>query len=401
MDSTERPMMKVLIVDDSAEGLVIAKACLAKEDLEVICAENGELGLQRVRQDQPDLVLLDVSMPDMSGFEVCRILKSDPELHAIPVMFLTSSDDNQSRVTGLDTGGTDYITKPFDGFELRARVRAALRTKSLQDQLAALNQTLESRVEERTAEVNQLLRQKDAFVNQLSHDLKTPLTPLVALLPVVAERVKDAEARKILDLLTESVGYMRNLVEMTLQLARLNSSSVRLKAESVDLSAETGRILDGLRTVFQQRRITAVNNVTTPVAVQADRVWLRELFDNVIGNAAKFTEAGGTVTVNARTVDDTVEVTVRDTGVGMTAAQLARVFEEFYKADDSRHDCSSTGLGLAICRRIVERHGGSIRAESAGLGCGTTVYFTLPAGQDPPRQAESSTPQEVAQAGVQ
>ena len=127
--------MKVLIIDDSPDALAVAKARLAKEHLEVICADGGQAGLKAARDQKPDLILLDVNMPDISGFELCRQLKADVELQMIPVIFLTGSDTTEDRVKGLDIGAVDYVTKPFDAFELRARVRAALRTKHLQDLL--------------------------------------------------------------------------------------------------------------------------------------------------------------------------------------------------------------------------------------------------------------------------
>lgn len=127
--------MKVLIVDDSPDALVIAKARLVREDLEIVCAENGACAIELARSENPDLILLDIDMPGMSGFDVCRILKEEPELQMIPIIFLTGSDDTQDRVRGLDFGAVDYVTKPFDAFELRARVRAALRTKRFQDML--------------------------------------------------------------------------------------------------------------------------------------------------------------------------------------------------------------------------------------------------------------------------
>ena len=127
--------MKVLVVDDSPEALAIAQARLAKEELEIQCAAGGQAGLDAARSFRPDLVLLDVDMPDLSGFDVCRAMKADPELCMIPVIFLSGFDSSQDRVEGLDIGAVDYVAKPFDAFELRARVRAALRTKRLQDLL--------------------------------------------------------------------------------------------------------------------------------------------------------------------------------------------------------------------------------------------------------------------------
>ncbi len=370
--------MKVLIVDDNTKIMAIAEVHLKKEGLEVLCVEDGKSALESARQEKPDLILLDVDMPDMSGFDVCQILKDDAELVMIPVVFLTAADDNESRVRGLDLGAVDYVTKPFDSFELRARVRAALRTKQLQDQLATMNLELEERVDQRTEEIKQLLEQKDAFVNQLSHDLKTPLTPLVALLPMVAERTEDVESKKMLDLIMNNVDYMRNLTERTLQLAQLNSPEVSLRVEKVDLASEIRNTIESLSSVFKENGIEIVNNTTTPLDIEADRMLIKELIHNLVSNTIKYTNGDGVVTFGSFLKDDNVEISIKDTGIGMTIEQQKRIFEEFYKADDSRTDRSSTGLGLTICKRIVENHGGSIRAESQGSGHGTSVHFTLP-----------------------
>ena len=370
--------MKVLIVDDNTKIMAIAEVHLKKEGLEVLCVEDGKSALESARQEKPDLILLDVDMPDMSGFEVCQVLKDDAELVMIPVVFLTAADDNESRVRGLDLGAVDYVTKPFDSFELRVRVRAALRTKQLQDQLATMNLELEERVDQRTEEIKQLLEQKDAFVNQLSHDLKTPLTPLVALLPMVAERTEDVESKKMLDLIMNNVDYMRNLTERTLQLAQLNSPEVSLRVEKVDLASEIRNTIESLSSVFKENGIEIVNNTTMPLDIEADRMLIKELIHNLVSNTIKYTNGDGVVTFESFLKDDNVEISIKDTGIGMTIEQQKRIFEEFYKADDSRTDRSSTGLGLTICKRIVENHGGSIRAESQGSGHGTSVHFTLP-----------------------
>ncbi len=370
--------MKVLIVDDSPKALAIAKARLKKEMLEIFCIEDGKRCIEIARREKPDLILLDVDMPDTSGFEVCQTLKDDAALCTIPVIFLTASDDNEDRVKGLDLGAVDYVTKPFDIFELRARVRAALRTKKLQDQLAALNLELEERVEQRTSEIKQLLRQKNAFVNQLSHDLKTPLTPLVALLPMLANRNQDPESKRVLGLVMENVNYMKSLTEMTLQLARLNSPSVQLEPEKVDLVSEIGNLIDALSPVFEEKGIKVVNNITPPLDAEADRMLIKELINNLVSNAVKYTNGVGTLTFNSFLNNGTVRISITDTGIGLTMEQQKRVFEEFYKVDTSRHDRSSTGLGLAICKSIIEKHGGSIWAESLGSGQGTTMHFTLP-----------------------
>ena len=241
-----------------------------------------------------------------------------------------------------------------------------------------MEEKLEKRVEQRTSDIKQLLLQKDAFINQLSHDLKTPLTPLVALLPMVESRINNQETKRLLGLIMKNVDYMKILTERTLQLARLNSPSVRLNLERVDILSEIRDIIVNFLPVFEERGIKVVNNTTPPIIVEADRTLIKELLHNIISNAVNYSNGEGVVTFDNFSNSNNVEILISDNGVGIKMGQLRHVFEEFYKVDDSRHDRSSTGLGLAICKSIIERHGGAIWAESLGTGQGTTVHFTLP-----------------------
>ncbi|KUG20702.1 sensory transduction histidine kinase [hydrocarbon metagenome] len=248
----------------------------------------------------------------------------------------------------------------------------------LRRQMSIVNRELESMVRERTAEVERLLRQKDEFISQLGHDLKTPLTPLVALLPRITKQEKDPKVRELLEIATHNVNYMKDLVVKTLKLARLNTVYIELDIEDVHLKSEVGAVIQHYDFKLRDRRIAVENQVPESMVVQGDRVLIGEIFDNLISNAMKYTgEDGGTITISAFQQDGTVTVSTRDTGIGMTQEEADHIFNEFYKADASRHDLDSFGLGLSICRRIVERHGGKIWAESPGRGRGSTIFFTL------------------------
>ncbi|NMA10108.1 MAG: HAMP domain-containing histidine kinase, partial [Methanomicrobiales archaeon] len=280
---------------------------------------------------------------------------------------------------GIDITQRVQAEEALKGFagNLQAKNREL---ETLRNRLSVINQELDATVRERTADVEKLLAQKDEFISQLGHDLKTPLTPLVALMPRVIEREQDPDLRRLLEIAGHNVTYMKDLVQKTLQLARMNSLYVELDLEPLDLKTELDNTLRNYAVLFKTKSISLKNNIPPGTTVRADRVLLGEIFNNLIANAVKYIEGEmGTITIDAAREQEVVVVSVRDTGIGMTREQLEKAFAEFYKADASRHDLDSPGLGLTICRRIVERHGGRIWAESAGEGEGSMIIFTLEA----------------------
>jgi len=246
-----------------------------------------------------------------------------------------------------------------------------------QEELRQLNESLEIRVQDRTAEIEELLKQKDEFIGQLGHDLKTPLTPLVTLLPIIQKRQKDKKSKELLDVSLKNIKYMRDLVVKTLELARLNAPNTKLDIADTDLLKELNKVIDANELIFKEHEIAVENKIDKNVMVQADELRLNELFTNLLTNAVKYTPAGGAIALDAQIKKDDVIVSVKDTGIGMTKEQLNHIFDEFYKVDSSRHDLDSSGLGLPICKRIVEKHGGKIWVESPGEGKGSTFYFTI------------------------
>lgn len=250
--------------------------------------------------------------------------------------------------------------------------------RSSQNDLEELNRNLEMKVRQRTAEVHALLAQKQAFVNQLGHDLRTPLTPIIALLPLIREGVGENRLREMVDQLIRNAEYMQMLVDKTLNLIRVDSQGKHLEPRRLDLRTETRNILADLGPLVHRKNVQVCNTIVEPLPVHADPLQVRELYYNLIGNAVKFVGDDGTITLGGCREDDWVVLWVRDTGIGVDPSHLEAIFEEFFKVDASRHDRRSPGLGLAICRRIVANHGGRIWAQSEGTGLGTTFYFTLP-----------------------
>jgi len=275
----------------------------------------------------------------------------------------------------VSSGNLDYHVNIKSGDEIEY---LASSFNKMTDDLKSLN----SKVQQRTTEVEKLLLQKDEFIGQLGHDLKNPLNPIVNLLPVLEEREHDPETKKIFEVVNRNVEYMRNLVVKTVELARLNSPNTELTMNETNLLDEVNNVVEKNKIALEENNMEIDNNIDENIMIKADKLRIEELFDNLIINAIKYSKDIGTITIDAKEDKDFVTVSVKDTGIGMTEEQLSHIFDEFYKADEARHDFDSSGLGLPICKRIIERHGGKIWAESSGEGKGTTFYFTIPAGSE-------------------
>lgn len=252
------------------------------------------------------------------------------------------------------------------------------------EELNILNKSLEERVQQRTEEVERLLKQKDEFVTQLGHDLKNPLGPLINLIPLLEQQEDDAAKKEMLTVLHRNADYMKNLVVKTLELAALNSPNIRFSIETVNLSDEVSQIIENKKILFNGEDIHITNSIDPSFLVKADRLRLEELLTNILENSVKYCrEDGCKITITAEHLKEFIKISIRDNGIGMTTEHIKRVFDEFYKADSVRHDVQGTGLGMSICKRIVEKQGGTIWVESPGPNLGTTVSFTLPAAPVP------------------
>jgi len=281
---------------------------------------------------------------------------------------------------------TDKIITWPDGrnvrFELAVditeRKKALEEIKKSHETISKFNKELEQKVSEKTARIEKLLKQKDEFINQLGHDLKNPLGPLVNLLPIVEKHTEQEKDKKMLQVAQRNVNYMKNLVQKTLELARLNSSNTTLSKKDVNLKKQIEENIEQNRYLFNEKRIEITAHIPEYLIVKADKLRLEELFNNLINNAVKYNKEYGHIHIRAFEKDDMVTISIEDDGIGLTPDQLDHIFDEFYKADESRHDFESSGLGMAICKQIVDKHNGKIWAESDGLGKGSTFYVMLP-----------------------
>lgn len=233
---------------------------------------------------------------------------------------------------------------------------------------------------DKTVEINKLIKDKARFIDNLSHDLATPLTPLISLLPVVKEDLKTDESKKLIDTCLKNVKYMKRVIENARELADVSASNILLKKEKIyDIIKE---INERYGVVFKSYNIKIDNRIDKDTFVKTEKNRLIQLFDHIISNAVNSMPDGGTITFESKTAKredkNFIQISIKDTGTGLKREEINRIFDEFYKTDESRHKLDSTGLGLTICKKIVEKHGGKIWADSHGKGTGTTIHFTIP-----------------------
>ncbi len=206
------------------------------------------------------------------------------------------------------------------------------------------------------------------------------MTPINTLLPIARRRVEDKKLKELLGVTIHNVNYMKNLVIKTLQLAHLNSPNTQLEFDNLNLLQELNYTISFIKHNFKKRKLKIENNVERKIFIKADKLRFGELIDNLISNAINYSLDNCKISIKSEIKKDFVIISIKDNGIGLTKNEISHIFDEFYKVDKSRHKLQSSGLGLPICKRIVERHGGKIWAESQGRGKGSTFCFTIPLG---------------------
>ena len=351
-------------------------------------------------QSIPDLKIIEVNDEACKRFgysrEEFKTLSVD-DITATPTFSIDSEEIQQKlkKVFDGETQSFEWLSKAKNGEEiwhlmtlktididgekrLLVQAKDISDLKKVHDDLKSLNEQLESEVEDRTEEIHRLLQQKDEFINQLGHDLKNPLGPFLQLIPILENHVADEKDKRMLNVLNRNANYMRNLVKKTIDLAKLNSSKTRFSFENVSLGDLVDEVIAVNSSLFDKHDVVVENNVSSDCLVYVDSLHVQEVFTNLFNNAVKYSKDERWIGIKAVEKNDWILVSFCDKGVGISEEQLPFLFDEYYKADSSRHDFDSSGLGLPICKRIVEKHGGQIWAESKGLGKGSTFYFTLP-----------------------
>lgn len=388
--------IKILVVDDQPNNLRFLSDLLSKQGYKVQKAINGKLALSAAMASCPDLILLDIMMPEMNGYEVCQKLKSTEKTREIPVIFLSALDETYNKVKAFGLGGADYITKPFQVEEVLARIEKQLTLRSLQKQLQMQNYFLELEIEAR----KQAEKKKDELISIVSHEIKTPLTSMRASLGLLMAGnfgSLQPPGQRMLEIALSSTDRLVRLVNDILDLERIESGIDMRFTENCDIPDLMIQATEIVQTMAQEAQVMlSVSAIPLKRRVNPDRII--QVLTNLLTNAIKFSPPGSTVLLTAelhsaengqqnggknsssscQLPTEELLIKVKDPGRGIPPNKLESIFDRFQQVDvsDSREKGGS-GLGLAICRNIVQQHGGRIWAESSP-NAGTTFYFTLP-----------------------
>ncbi|PKL60824.1 MAG: hypothetical protein CVV33_00680 [Methanomicrobiales archaeon HGW-Methanomicrobiales-4] len=421
----------ILVAEDSRTQADMLCHILNNVGYETDIAESGNEALTMIMNRMPDLLLSDIVMPGMDGYELCAAIKANSALSSLPVILVTHLYDPEDIIRGLECGANNFIIKPYDQVALISRIAGVLNSSGYSvsenelsgveykgtrypirsgrddilqilisiydtavsrnleleqatERLNILTGSLEELVDERTralqktaGTVELLLMQKNDLLMKIGHDLKTPLTPLVALLPHVYNHEKDEDLKEILDVLINDAQVLKGLVEQTLKLSLLNHDSFSMAEAEISITKVIEEVISGYMFSISQLNISIHNHIPKDCIVHLSPFHATIIFENLISNAIKYNVRGGSITFGLMEEDLFWEFSVTDTGIGLTKEEAGQVFDEFYKADLSRHDHSSHGLGLSIVHRVISICEGSIQVSSQGKGMGTTFIVRL------------------------
>ncbi|MBW4545593.1 MAG: response regulator [Symplocastrum torsivum CPER-KK1] len=381
----------ILIVDDTLENLQLLSNTLSTQGYKVRGAAKGQMAIRTARSSPPDLILLDIKMPEMDGYEVCERLKADEQTRDIPVIFISALDEVIDKVRAFQVGGVDYITKPFHVEEVLARIEHQLMIQLLstqlqekQNQLQEQNKQLQKEIQERqkaeqaAAAANQA---KSEFLANMSHELRTPLNAILGFTQLMNRNSQlTAEQREFLEIINGSGEHLLELIDDILDLSKIEAGLIDLNQKSFDLY----RLLDNIEDLFQiqteQKNLDFIVIVSpnVPQYIRTDEQKLRSCLLNLLSNAIKFTNYGGvTLTVGkSKKSESSLQFSVSDTGLGIAPEEIETLFDAFVQTSAGRATAGGTGLGLAITKNFVELMGGEIRVSSV-LGEGTTFQFTI------------------------
>jgi signal transduction histidine kinase len=361
----------MLVVDDDSRGRRLLEGFLSAEGYRVRTAPDGATALALARAEAPDVVLLDVMMPEMSGYEVCAALKSDGRTRFTQVMLVTALDGIPDKVMGLDTGADDYVTKPVRREEFLAKVRALLRARSLLVDL--------ERARAELAAKNRELDLKRTLAQTLVHDLKCPLTAVLGNLDLLDLRVgEQGEAGVVVSRCRESASRMLSMILNLLDVEGLDEGKLVPRQERIETAGLVASAADEAQVAAAQAGVVLAVDTDDAADVVGDCHLLRRVIDNLVANAVRHSPRGGTITVALCRRAEGVEIVVSDEGPGIAPEHRESVFDKYHQLELRREGIVvNRGLGLTFCRLAVEAHGGTIWIDETEGG-GARFHVLLP-----------------------
>ncbi len=367
----------ILVVDDNLKNLQLMGTLLKENNFKVSIANGGHKALQMADKLMPDLILLDVMMPEIDGYEVCRRLKQNASTESIPVIFLTAKVETEDIVKGFRVGGVDYVTKPANREELLARINTHLELKRSREIIKEQNEAL-TQSNEKLKELNNT---KDKFFSIIAHDLKNPLGSFKGLAEVLYKEYDSfsyEEARDAIRMMYSASDRVYALLENLLEWARVQTGKIACHPERFNLRRIAEDSLIIVSAASAKKNIVLDDRVDPELQVYADPNIITAVVRNLISNAIKFTPNGGKIIVDANVRGGLCTVGILDTGVGMNEETLAGLFKiESNRSNPGTENEKGTGLGLILSREFVALNKGEIWAESKP-GEGSSFYFTIP-----------------------
>ena len=369
MDSNERNV--ILIVDDDPKNLQVLGSVLVKNGYKASAAQSGAQALDYVRKKVPDLILLDVMMPNMNGFDVCKRLKADPVLKEVPVLFITALTETSDKLKAFSSGGADYITKPFIEEEVLARIQYQLENRRLITEIKSANRALQ--------DLDQL---KNKFLGIAAHDLRNPLTSIIGFSDMFLEGdvgELDDDQKRIVGIIASASSQMLNLVNDLLDVSVIKSGNLKLQLMNGDLKLLVEERISIAKVAADKKRIELLSSLDDVPELLFDRNRMSQVIDNLISNAVKFSNEKTQIQLRLCQRDEELEFQVQDQGPGLSQEDQERLFGEFQKLSSKpTAGEKSTGLGLAITKKIVDAHHGRISVQSTeGEGATFTVSLSL------------------------
>jgi two-component system sensor histidine kinase/response regulator len=367
MNKEAAPAGSVLVVDDTIDNLRLLSDLLGAQGYEVRAVTSGRQALQAVEHDPPDLILLDINMPEMNGYDVCRQLRAMNRSRDVPVIFLTALTGTADKVRAFESGGVDYVTKPFQFDEVLARVKTHVALRRAQVALAASY-----------ARLSALEQLRDDLVRMVVHDMRSPLAALLINLRILKRGAASLgeDDRSILQSSLDSADVLDRMANDLFDVSRLEDCRMPVERAEWDLTRMAHDVRSVLGTLDVDRPIDI--ETVEPVTVTCDGALIRRVIENLVGNGMRHTPAGTRLRISITRGEGRVRVAVHDQGRGVPPEARKKIFEKFGTVEARQESAyHSAGLGLAFCKLAVEAHGGTIGVEP-GVPSGSTFWFELP-----------------------